>query len=418
MKNLVLILITTLSITFLSGQSNFIEGLIIDKSGKEINGFINYRNWVNNPNQITFKKTLTNSSEVNYRPEDIKSFAVDDEKYISAIVDKETTSTSIGSFDDNKEFNLVRDTVFLQILVEGENSLYYLTENSRVRNFFLGRNDSIELLGYKKYYQEVNNKRKIFEIRQYRNQLARVISSCPKVLERTQTLRYKKSEMQSVFLSYYECNDDEVLFLKKVKKSVLTFGVYGGLSLTKLNFVGASNFKELVTAEFSLTPGYTLGTFFELTFPRNENRLSLKTGLNIFGYSAKSTSLVEYSDTEYVENEYDLSYNYLRLTFQLKYKIFKGSFDLFLSGGLSGGYTLNSTNFNKTTSFFFGDIRVRESKAVRETRIDEYSWLAGFGIEKGKFGIEILHEQGSGMSNFIKLDSNLIRYHVLLNYRF
>jgi len=418
MGKLILVLLLCSSYSIIIGQSNFIEGTITDQSGKEINGFINYKNWVNNPKEIEFVGKVSDDSKNIYKPLEIKSFVVGDEKYISKIIDKETSSTSIGALDYDRQLNLIRDTVFLQVLIEGPKSLYYFTENSRVRNYFIGYNGEIELLRYKKFYKDVEGKKKVSVIRQYRSQLASAFFNCPEVVKKASSASYKKSSLNSLFEDYYDCSDEEIYFIRKIKKAENNFGILGGLSLVKLDFVGDDVFLDLLETDFPISMGYNLGIYFETILPRGEQRLSLKTSLNLFNYSTNDETFIDKGLNLMETNEFSFSYTYIKLNGQLKYKVYKGNFDFFLSAGLSAGYTISSRNVKKNTLVFFNDILVSERQAVRETRVDEYSWFTGFGVNKDKYTFDVIFEAGPGMSNFIRLDSNLYRLHLLLSYSF
>jgi hypothetical protein len=56
-------------------QKNFIPGSIITLSGDSIKGFIDYRNWQNNPNIISFRESDLNLP-IDYRPNTLSGFIV------------------------------------------------------------------------------------------------------------------------------------------------------------------------------------------------------------------------------------------------------------------------------------------------------------------------------------------------------
>jgi len=392
--------------------------VILDNSGTEIDGFINYKNWINSPDVIQFKESLTDKSVTSYLPLEIEYVKVADEKYISAIVNKETTPRTIGSFDFDQELHLTKDTVFLQVLIEGSKSLYHLSERTGIKNYYLDNKGKTELLGYKKYYKKIETKKKVFEVRQFRNQLVAAFYGCDDVVERAKKVEYKRSQLISLFLNYYKCSSDEILFVKKIKKAVNKFGVFGGLSLAKLSFKGIPSFDDLTTADFPMTAGYSIGAYHEVIFPRVENRLSLKTNLHLFSYSTNFNTDKITAPGFSEESDISFSYKYLKLGSQLKYKVFKGVFDVFMTGGFSAGLELSSENVQEISIVSNNISNIREKPAISKTRIIEMTWFAGFGISKGRYALEFLYEKGPAMSNFFDLKSSLFRIHILGNYAF
>ncbi len=71
-------------------QRNFQPGFIVEEEGDTIQGFIEYHDWIINPEKINFKKSLA-EPPVLLKPGDIDKFFVNDKLYISAIVEFETS---------------------------------------------------------------------------------------------------------------------------------------------------------------------------------------------------------------------------------------------------------------------------------------------------------------------------------------
>jgi hypothetical protein len=87
---------------------------------------------------------------------DILGFVVQKEKYVSAIVQSETSPTQLNNLQGFPDLNLNTDTVFLRALYEGEKSLYMLINQNGRENFYIRQSDSLALLQYKKYIHVQN----------------------------------------------------------------------------------------------------------------------------------------------------------------------------------------------------------------------------------------------------------------------
>ena len=106
------------------GQENIKPAYVIDLKGDTLKGFIDYRNWEQNPKRITFR-TTSGGENIYYTPLDIKKFSVVDEVYESGVVKVDESSTQIDLLSNTAEITYKLDTIFLQTLFTGEKSLYF-----------------------------------------------------------------------------------------------------------------------------------------------------------------------------------------------------------------------------------------------------------------------------------------------------
>jgi hypothetical protein len=114
-------------------QKNYLAGYIIKTNGDTLHGFIDYRNWNENPNKIIFKKTLTDNL-IKYTPIDIKEFRVHNETYESAIIKVEVSPDKISELQTTDELVFKTDTTFLQALIKGPKCLYYSLNPQEKKN--------------------------------------------------------------------------------------------------------------------------------------------------------------------------------------------------------------------------------------------------------------------------------------------
>jgi hypothetical protein len=128
-----LILTTFLSLNVYS-QQNFVPGYVVTVQGDTLKGSVDYRNWDKNPDKISFVLEGKTTPE-QYSPLDIKSFKANDEVYVSAIVKSSASYRKPGNFGDETELKTAIDTTFLQTLIQGDKSLYYLRNRLGIENF-------------------------------------------------------------------------------------------------------------------------------------------------------------------------------------------------------------------------------------------------------------------------------------------
>lgn len=85
------------------GQENYIPGYVIS-ARDTLRGLIDYRNWAENPEKISFKEKPGDSAVV-YTPSDIKGFGAAGEFYESAVVETDISPKNINNVTDDAYFN-------------------------------------------------------------------------------------------------------------------------------------------------------------------------------------------------------------------------------------------------------------------------------------------------------------------------
>lgn len=135
------------------GQENFLPGYIIDLKGDTTKGFIDYRNWDKNPKDVVFRND-TDGIKSTYKPLDIREFRVLDELYEGAIVEIETSPVLTAKLKPDPELYFAIDTTFLQTVIRGTKSLYYLKDRTGKSHFYT-KDSLFRLLIYKRYFKVV-----------------------------------------------------------------------------------------------------------------------------------------------------------------------------------------------------------------------------------------------------------------------
>ena len=118
-----------MTVNFVSAQRNFKPAIIELITGEKISGLIDYKNWEKNPKAIQFKKS--ESSELqDYTIKELAGFQVAGEDiYIKADVWKDVQPVLIDQLV-SYEVPPVKETVFLRLLVHGDQiSLYELVDS-------------------------------------------------------------------------------------------------------------------------------------------------------------------------------------------------------------------------------------------------------------------------------------------------
>ncbi len=306
LKRLGLLFLSVLFFNISYSQENYIPGYIIKNNNDSLNGFIDYRKWEFNPDKISFKTSI-NSSSILLKSTDIIRFSIQNEIYVSGIIDVEVTSLLASDLKKDSKIIIKVDTIFLKTIIEGKKSLYYYKNHAERKNFYIKNGTDFELLVYKKYLKQHGDKRAIVENNRYLGQLLLYLNDCPSINKKIERTSYSIRSLKSLFIEYYECSKLLVHFLYKKEKQPLDFGLLAGLSMTTVEFIG-ENFDFLEKSDFSTSSNFTAGLFLDIGLPISQNKWSIFNELRFSSYNI--TGLYE----EFIhENRYtklQLSYNF------------------------------------------------------------------------------------------------------------
>lgn len=410
-----LLLIGFLIIQISFSQQNFVPGFVIENSGDTIYGLIDYRNWNKNPDEIKFK--LTNENEpVNFKPNDIIEFQINDDRYVSGIVDTEISPSGTNVLSNNPQLNIVVDTIFLQSLVSGIKSLYYFKDARGKENFYYKEEDNFELLIYKKYTKKVQGHDIFSENKTYLGQLTIYLADCKTIQSKLENTFYNSKSLIKLFQYYYECSSTKISF-KKEEGISLEFGALAGITSTSLKF-GGDAFTYLTNTNYNNSTNFSAGLFFDIVLPRNHGKLSFSNELLFTNYFVQGKNEVNVDIDYYTITSTEIGFSYLSLKNLIRYKYPIGPLFLFINAGISNGMATSEKNYMKEESYFYGTERVKEELAVKEIRKIEQAYLLGTGIRYSKFSFEARFEKGNGMENYLDLYASVKRFYFLLGYRF
>lgn len=129
-------------------QKNFIEGFVLYDVGDTLKGFIDYQEWVKNPNTIDFKES-ENAQVRNYGLLQIYGFGVADTYYQGARVKIETSPVRTNFLSTESDFKFEDRFVFLKAVVLGGKSLYLYKDENAKDHFYIETENGFELLRYK-----------------------------------------------------------------------------------------------------------------------------------------------------------------------------------------------------------------------------------------------------------------------------
>jgi hypothetical protein len=410
------------SLTFLSilftfsavfGQENFLPGYIISDSHDTLRGFIDYRNWSRNPNQIAFKNTPVSDAVV-HQVEGILGFSVNNETYLRATVQHDINPIRTEDLSYSPVPKYEKLTAFLMVLSQGSKSLYFLKDqDNRISLYIKSDNGEYILLVNYRYLVDSGN---LITNKMYKEQLRTYFSGCPAVLKRIKLLSYSETALTALFSQYYtECSKEGAVSVTTPEQVGLDWGVVAGATLTTLKFKGDANLEQL---KFDPSLRATGGVYLNITIPRGNRRISIYNELIFSGYSAVSQGVSPANWGTQTKHDKKIGANYIKLTNMFRYQFPGSKMKFFVNGGISNGIAIGETNTEITEEITSSASIVHRNKLISDTRKYEQGWVIGVGAVFNKISLELRREASNGMSVYSTLNSSVRRYSLLLAYRF
>lgn len=238
-------------------QSNYHKGFVTDNDGHNLQGYINYREWDENPKFILFKTSLNDIKPQTFYPSAIKWFSVDGfERYYSYRGRISLNRTKFPDLPISRDTSSKTDVAFLKLLTTGDNlSLYSYTDSIKTRYFIQDKHQQpVELL-YQQYYDATQSNTLLSnEYFAVINALA--VEYAPadtKFFDRSQKTSYKRADLE-YFVNYLNGNRA----IKTNKVSGTRFFAGAAVNISQTGFDDKSAFST-ISKLTTYTPKITAG---------------------------------------------------------------------------------------------------------------------------------------------------------------
>ena len=264
-----LFLLTILFGLNLYSQISFEKGYYIDNTDQKVNCFIKNSDWKNNPTSFEYKLTLENEESNIANLKSIKEFGIlNASKYIRKTVGIDRSSKEIKYLTTDKNPTFQNEQHFLNVLVEGEASLYYYEEGNLKKYFYNKSKDSIAPLIFKSYLSPDN---KIGKNTRFRQQLWTNLKCNSVTLNDIKKLNYKRKSLINYFIHFNECNNhDYTIYEEKNERDLFNITVRPRINQTSLTINNdVTNSRDV---DFGNKTGFSMGVEFEFILPYNKNK--------------------------------------------------------------------------------------------------------------------------------------------------
>jgi hypothetical protein len=414
----ILLALTLLTVPFIAkSQSNVIKAIVISNTGDSIYGSIDYRNWKNNPRTIDFFDA--SNKKQTYDAGTIRGFYVPsvNEVYSSFTVKMDMLP---GDQDDAIRNNITdtsaatRTVFLLQLIRHPHISLFEFSDKNKDHFFYKKTNEQPVELIHNYVYDEQS--KQVNENFKYRDQLANLFSGCQNAVNDAKAMRFRKKEIENVFVKYLQCADPNmVVNVKKEDPVTFKFGIVGGVMSNTFNFEGnttlaAENYKGNVSPLF--------GVSLDLTLPRNRHKWHIVNEVIYKTYKTGTSFTRPFNIRYRVTSDVAVQFSYAQLNTLVRYYFQSNSLiRTYINAGIGNAFIVSENKNNVHNSYSFG--REEDIKAFDGPNKYEFSWQGGIGLLVRKFGVEFRHGQSKkGFSPQHELDVNPKSIQGILTFQF
>ena len=343
MKQKITVLILLIGLSTIA-QTKFEKGYILKKDNKKINCLIKNEDLLSTP--LSFKYKLSeNNKVITILENEIKKLEI----YNKVAFERQLVDIDrdINYSDKHRRPKYKKESILLEILVDGKARLFQYNNNSINHFYFMIDSSIIMPLEYKVFKMKKYLGRNL----NYQKTLKEKLS-CKKG-ELNSNIRYKKSDLTKYFTKYNICTGSfNKTYGKETKKGKLNIYIKSGLAYVKIrNSFQNKLFKPASDSDSQII--YKIGMEFEYILPFNNSKWSVfiepTFSSNISYKKDVFIKYIKINSNPALVPKYDtVSVNYNSIDFPIglrHYIFFNDNSKVFLNAG----YNFNIPLTNKIT---------------------------------------------------------------------
>ncbi len=387
-------------------QKNFTKGKVITIYKDTLSGYIDYKEWIKSPDQISFKEELNLATQTYYSNQ-IAGFIIDSNQEIyhslNFSVEKLPRSSNKIVYFNMKEYtNRKRrmDSVsaFVRVSSAGKATLYHYVDRDSEPHFLIRKDDKLVVL----VYHIVETKHYSAKFREYRSQLSNLLTDACVPLSIPNT-EYYATSMRKLIDNYNACFSGAIKTVSAEKdKGRWEYGIMAGVGYTKMTHAMATPFRYIdVKGDANFTPAG--GLFLNYVFARGRGKFALLNELHT--YNLRSNA---FFDNEY----FHYNMHYLGLQHLFRYTFYLGKPSVYAIAGFSYSTIIKQ---NSTIKRRDGSVEKLVSLpwAIRN---DEQRAIVGLGLSQKRFMLEARYYRGNGFTTGANATVPNNRLDLLLKY--
>lgn len=247
---------------FSFAQENYKPGLVVTLKGDTIHGFIDYKEWENNPSAINFKAASASSAQL-YTPAEIRYFRINgSEAYQAYSGPVSMDEINVNRLAKGRDTTFRTVSAFLKIEQDGKFiTLYSFTDDLKKRYFVSEKanNQPVELI-YKIYYSTSQDNNQTITDEKYKGQLIYISSKYNGNTDNLRLTIQNSNYDQELVDVAAKINHSGKQARQHVNRSTSFYAsISSGATYIRASNSDYSNFNPRVSPSYSYLPRVALG---------------------------------------------------------------------------------------------------------------------------------------------------------------
>jgi len=271
------------------------NGYYVTTGGQRVDGQFLETDFLN-PATLKFKSGSASDFTL-LDTKDVKEYGIgSDYKSVKYTVQIDVTDAAQGQLSANKDATWQKQTLFLNVLVEGDATLYSYTTDKGTKFFYKIESKQLEpqqLL----YRQYSSGSLSSAENNKFRQQLYTDLTCGNEAnkMDRFIELKYRKNELINIFKEYNKCkNAQNTEYSNSAgKRAVVNFNVFAGFYSASFNIDGAKP-----AAKKDSYGAFAAGAEVEFKFPSDKFALFFRAEYETINSEITSTETSPYGSTQ------------------------------------------------------------------------------------------------------------------------
>lgn len=389
-------------------QADFRPGYIILPAGDTVRGILAYGRQ-RSASECSFK-TDPAAAVTRYLPTQLKGYGFLHDRFFQS----HRAPVTVTATDSTTQ------RVFLEVLVQGAATLFYLSGDNQGDRYFLRSGQGpIQPLAIETSIVEENGSRFKQEKALYRGVLADAFRACPALQGNVSSVALNGSSLVRIVREYNTCvggSQQVSAVAAAARRSYVLLEAVGGGQLSTLRFEGRTPLHDQSIAG-GIVP--VVGLALQQHVPVLSNRFGLRAELLYQRQHYQQEFFAPTAQAYEAYQEVRVAYSQLRVPIMLRYAPFNGRFRPFVAVGGSISFGLNNSNEVRYRALPTSDFSAWKPLFGNPRGIEE-GLLAGIGgtLElsgKRLAGAELRAEGSNGFSEATAIGTPITRFLFLLS---
>lgn len=344
-------------------------------------------------------------------PSDIRAAGDASTNYLSRVVKADKSPRVV---------DLVTDTTFLQVLVNGRMRLLLYHDEFKKPHFYIMQEDGSTMELAQHIVERANASGVTRQTSPYYvGTFKSTFPTCVSLHGETEKTPYQSSSLTALFSKYYNCRYGETPQVVRSKGIRSNWGILGGPSSVQMSF---PQYEVIGNSVFTFPSSVvaTGGIVLEFHSTRAQERFVFRNELMYRAVSSTSDTLKGTNGPFQISSVASVSFSHIRYNALGRLYLSHDKVRPFINGGISFSVVLSTSN-QLTSRAQIGNnapsITTTEG-FLGSTNSTEFGFIGSAGIDSDKYGAEMRYEYSAGLQPTVSSKSPVTALSLLLTYRF